>query len=124
MYHSIGNCYILRNALQANPKLLGQTTFVWLLVDDDLDTYLKSDKQFGRINDKQANWIVKLEQQKLFRQSFNFWCFQSGDSREPELAGILGAVMGSFYTIIVTLLLSFPIGVMTAVYLLKLRKEL
>ncbi|MFB0952856.1 MAG: phosphate ABC transporter permease PstA, partial [Rhodospirillales bacterium] len=49
--------------------------------------------------------------------SFNTTFFTSADSREPELAGIWGAVSGSFFTMIVTLLLSFPIGVAAAVYL-------
>jgi phosphate transport system permease protein len=40
-----------------------------------------------------------------------------GDSREPERAGIWGAVVGSFYTLVLTLLLSFPIGVASAIYL-------
>ena len=48
---------------------------------------------------------------------FNTLFFEAGDSREPELAGIRGAAMGSLYTLIVTLLLSFPIGVAAAVYL-------
>ncbi len=43
--------------------------------------------------------------------------FTAGDSREPELAGIRGAVVGSFYTLVITLILSFPIGVAAAVYL-------
>jgi phosphate transport system permease protein len=109
--------YRLRDKLQAEPQLLGQTVSIWLLVDDDVDTYLKSDKQFGRVSDKQIVWIMELEKQERFQQRFNYWFFQTGDSREPELAGILGAVMGSFYTLLVTLLLSFPIGVMAAVYL-------
>ena len=109
--------YRLRDKLQAEPQLLGQTVSIWLLVDDDVDTYLKSDKQFGRVSDKQIAWILALEKQERFQQRFNYWFFQTGDSREPELAGILGAVMGSFYTLLVTLLLSFPIGVMAAVYL-------
>jgi len=109
--------YNLRDKLQAEPQLLGKTVPIWLLVDDDVDTYLKSDKQFGRVSEKQIAWITELERQQRFQQRFNYWFFQTGDSREPELAGILGAVMGSFYTLLVTLLLSFPIGVMAAVYL-------
>ncbi len=109
--------YRLRDKLQAEPQLLGQTVPIWLLVDDDVDTYLKSDKQFGRVSQEQIAWITELEQQERFQKRFNYWFFQTGDSREPELAGILGAVMGSFYTLLVTLLLSFPIGVMAAVYL-------
>src|SRR5690606_20144633 len=40
-----------------------------------------------------------------------------GDSREPEMAGLWGAVVGSFFTMLVTLALSFPIGVAAAIYL-------
>jgi len=109
--------YRLRDKLQAEPHLLGKTVPIWLFVDDDVDTYLKSDKQFGRVSQEQIAWITELEQQERFQKRFNYWFFQTGDSREPELAGILGAVMGSFYTLLVTLLLSFPIGVMAAVYL-------
>jgi phosphate transport system permease protein len=48
---------------------------------------------------------------------FNRALFTNGDSRDPELAGILGAAKGSFYMLVVTLVLSFPIGVASAVYL-------
>ena len=51
------------------------------------------------------------------KKRFNTTFFTAGDSREPELAGILGAAAGSFFTLVVTLLLSFPIGVAAAVYL-------
>ena len=48
---------------------------------------------------------------------FNKWLFTNGDSRQPELAGLWGAVVGSFYSLVVTLALSFPLGVATAIYL-------
>ena len=48
---------------------------------------------------------------------FNRAFFTSGDSREPELAGIWGATKGSFFMLLVTLLLSFPLGVAAAIYL-------
>ena len=51
------------------------------------------------------------------RTSFNAGFFSGGDSREPELAGILGAVVGSVLTLAVTLALAFPLGVFTAIYL-------
>ena len=57
-----------------------------------------------------------LKAGKIEKQ-FNTILFNSGDSREPEVAGIRGALMGSFYTLLVTFLLSFPIGVTTAMYL-------
>jgi phosphate transport system permease protein len=70
-----------------------------------------------RISDLQLSWIDTLSDQGRIRKQFNTAFFTNGDSREPELAGIRGALVGSFYTLIVTLLLSFPIGVASAVYL-------
>lgn len=70
-----------------------------------------------KLQDQEASWLLTLEAQEIMSLNFNTTLFTSGDSREPEQAGIWGAVVGSFFTLIVTLLLSFPIGVMTAVYL-------
>jgi phosphate transport system permease protein len=62
-------------------------------------------------------WVDRLDEQGLVKSKFNTGFFTNGDSREPELAGIGGAVAGSFYTLLVTLSLSFPIGVAAAIYL-------
>jgi phosphate transport system permease protein len=70
-----------------------------------------------RVKDNQLSWIDEFQEQGRLEKRFNTTFFSAGDSREPELAGIKGAVSGSFYTLIVTLLLSFPIGVAAAVYL-------
>ena len=70
-----------------------------------------------RVSDKQIGWIDQLTAAGRLEKRFNRTFFQNGDSREPELAGIRGAAMGSFYTLIVTLALSFPVGVAAAVYL-------
>jgi phosphate transport system permease protein len=70
-----------------------------------------------RVKDRAVAWVWDLERRGLVEQQFNVAFFTNGDSREPELAGIGGAVMGSVYTLLVTLLLSFPIGVAAAVYL-------
>jgi phosphate transport system permease protein len=70
-----------------------------------------------RIKDNQIAWIDKLIAQDRIESRFNTTFFTAGDSREPELAGIWGAAMGSFFTLVVTLLLAFPVGVATAVYL-------
>jgi phosphate transport system permease protein len=70
-----------------------------------------------RLTDQQIGWVETFEQQDKIRKQFNTTFFTAGDSREPELAGIWGAAVGSFYTLVVTLLLSFPIGVAAAVYL-------
>lgn len=70
-----------------------------------------------RLRDVQISWLDQLEAKEKLTLKFNTAFFTNGDSREPELAGIWGALMGSIYTLIVTLILSFPMGVATAVYL-------
>jgi phosphate ABC transporter membrane protein 2, PhoT family (TC 3.A.1.7.1) len=113
--------YQLRAMLEQDPSLLGETRKVTMLADDDLDTYVKSvradDPFIGRLSEPQVEWINQLEAQGLVELKFNTNFFTSGDSSEPEQAGILGAVMGSLFTLIVTLALSFPIGVAAAIYL-------
>jgi phosphate transport system permease protein len=70
-----------------------------------------------RMTDKAITWMREMQAQDRVELNFNTTLFTAGDSREPEQAGIWGAVVGSFFTLAITLLLSFPIGVMTAVYL-------
>ena len=117
---STGAGYALRDMLREDPTLLGETRTLWLLADDDVDLFLKaSDKQRedSRLNGKQQQWVDELEASGETRMVFNRSLFTYGDSREPEQAGILGAILGSLFTMIVTLVLSFPVGVAAAIYL-------
>ena len=118
---SSGVGYDLKDRLVANPQLLGEKESVWTLADDDIDTYFKSwlagDAYAARLSEKQVLWIAELHQQGLIELQFNINLFTRGDSREPEQAGIRGAVMGSLLTLVLTLMLSFPIGVSAAIYL-------
>lgn len=118
---SNGAGFDLKDHLLANPLLLNQTETIWILADDDIDTYYKSwlegDAYTARLTDKQAQWIDTLHQLGRIELHFNRNLFTRGDSREPEQAGIRGALMGSLLTLLLTLILSFPIGVAAAVYL-------
>lgn len=118
---SIGAAFELRDMLLDNPSLLGQKKALWLLADDDVDTYYKSyradDPFVGRTSDQQLQRLQELTEAGEIRTQFNTRLFTSGDSSEPEMAGILGAVVGSLLTLLVTFALSFPIGVAAAVYL-------
>jgi phosphate transport system permease protein len=76
-----------------------------------------------KISDKEIVWLDGLKAQGLVHSRFNSQFFFTGASREPELAGIWGAVVGSFLTMIVTLGLSFPIGVSAAIYLEEFAKK-
>lgn len=118
---SIGAEYELLEHLQKNPQSINTTVEIWLLADDEIDTYFKhyhqSDEKYGRVNDVRESYILNLFESGDTRHSFNTRFFTNGDSREPELAGIKGALMGSALTLVITLLLSFPIGVSAALYL-------
>jgi len=70
-----------------------------------------------KFSDKEIAYADYLDAQGLVERQFNWKFFQRGDSREPELAGIWGAVVGSFFTMVITLMLSFPLGVAAAIYL-------
>lgn len=113
--------FTIKDALIAAPEDFNQTITIWVRLDDDVDSYLKEDFAKGtaglRINDQQAKWLEKLENEERIESRFNFSFFTSSDSREPELAGIKGALMGTLLTMFVTLMLSFPLGVAGALYL-------
>ena len=70
-----------------------------------------------KVSDNQIVWIETLKERGQVDTVFNTRFFTAGDSREPELAGILGAAVGSFWTMVVTFALAFPIGVAAAIYL-------
>ena len=118
-----GAAFDLRERVIENPNLIGTTQRVWLVADDDVDMLIKGhiDRNLPederRLNDRVIGYVDTLDEAGVVERKFNTTFFTAGDSREPEQAGILGALMGSFLTLIVTLLLSFPIGVAAAVYL-------
>ena len=120
---SSGAAFQLREMVLNNPTLIGQTQSVWVPADDDVDMLIKGHyrrdvpESERRINDRQLTWIDQLTSAGKIRKRFNRTFFTAGDSREPELSGVGGALVGSIYTLVVTLLLSFPIGVAAAIYL-------
>jgi len=124
LYKIVSNSaeYELADRLKASHSLLGQSEKLWVLADDDIDTYFKSlnssDGPFiGRTSEKQQQWIQSLVDEGKIELRFNSNFFKTGDSREPEQAGIGGAIVGSLFTLFITLALAFPIGVAAAVYL-------
>ena len=115
--------YDLQRRVAADPQLIGARQEVWLLASAAVDTFVKGNIDRGLeeanrpIKDNQIEWIDQLQAAGKIERHFNTVLFRNGDSREPEQAGIRGALMGSFFTLLVTFFLSFPIGVATAVYL-------
>jgi phosphate transport system permease protein len=119
----------LRDMLVANPTLMGKSVDVWLVSSDDVDMfekgYISRDdvEDDRRVKDDQVAWLDAFRREGRIDKRVNWALFTAGDSREPELAGIRGAIVGSLLTLIVTLLLSFPIGVLAATYLEEFAPE-
>ena len=115
---SSGAEFVLLQKLFTNPDLVDQEKLtLWVKADDDVDTYYKLEKRTSRISDRQVELIDQLEAKSRIRTAFNTTLFTASDSREPEQAGIRGALLGSFWTLLVTLLVSLPVGVAAAIYL-------
>jgi phosphate transport system permease protein len=70
-----------------------------------------------RVSDQLIVWTRALEARGAINAVFNTYLFANADSREPELAGVKGALYGSILTMIITIMISVPIGVFTALYL-------
>ncbi len=120
---SSGAGYDLRKMYLADPTLSAQTRRVWVTASDDVDVLMKggiarkSKESERRVSDQELQWIDTLIASGDLELKFNTNFFTAGDSREPEQAGILGALVGSLWTLSVCFVLSFPLGIMTAVYL-------
>ncbi len=120
---SVGAAYQVRELIAADPELLGTTQTIWVPASSNVDMLIKGnidaelDEALRPLSDMQIEWVRQLQDAGRLETRFNMALFTNGDSREPELAGIKGAVMGSFYMLIVTLVMSFPIGVAAAIYL-------
>lgn len=78
---------------------------------------LETPESNRKVQDREVAILENLRDQGLVSSSLNLLFFTSGDSREPELAGILGALVGSALTMAVTLIICLPLGVGAAIYL-------
>lgn len=115
--------FTLRNMTLDDPAIIGTTRRVWFKTSDDVDSFAKGNiprdvpELERRVNDRQIGWYDALAAEGRIEKRFNTTLFTAGDSREPEQAGVWGAMVGSFFTMMVTLALSFPLAVATAIYL-------
>ena len=108
---TVANTYIKGKLFQPLTSMADASAGNWEIV-----TFTTPENN-RRVKDATVVWTQRLMDEGKLEMRFNSTFFTAGDSREPEQAGILGAMRGSFFTLVVTLLLSFPIGVASAVYL-------
>jgi len=120
---SRGAHFELRRMVRDEPELIDTVQRVWLTASSDVDMLVKGSmprevpESERRLNDRQLAWLDALEEKGQLQTTFNGRFFTGSDSREPELAGIGGALAGSFWTLLITLVLAFPLGVAAAIYL-------
>ena len=120
---SDGAQYILRDFVVENPEVIGETVSLAVPVSDPFDQLAKGLIDPGtaeaqrRLSDRQIAWFRALEEQGLIETELNTYLLTNADSRFPELAGLKGAIWGSFYLILVCFVISFPLGIGAAIYL-------
>ena len=113
----------VRQMVYNDPSLVGQTLTLTMPTSDQVDQLLKGyidrnvPESRRKISDQQIAWVDRLKEQGVIKSKFNKIFFTNPDSRDPELAGIASAVMGSVMILFVAFVLAFPIGVGAAVYL-------
>ncbi len=115
--------FFVRNAVIANPSVIGGTLTLEVPAADIFDQLNKGNisrdtpEQNRRVNDQQIGWFDTLVEQGRVSTPFNWGLFFNADSRFPEIAGLSGAIVGSFYALLVCFLISFPVGIAAAIYL-------
>lgn len=120
---SIAAGFQIRDMVRDDPSLIGSTQTIRVPASATVDMLVKGnidpgvDEALRPISDQSIRWVDELQASGRLGLDFNTALFTNGDSREPELAGIKGALMGSFYMLLVTIVLAFPIGVAAAIYL-------
>ena len=113
----------IKNAFIKNNNLVGKKINLEITASDDIDQPHKGNYPRDLPEDRRriSNFQLKIydnfvADEKIVK-NFNNYFFSNGDSRDPELAGIGGALVGSFYSILICLLLSFPVAVLASIYL-------
>ena len=115
--------YELRLDIEKSGRIDQPSGIFWVKSSDDVDMLMKErmdrtiPENQRRLNDMQIGWVDALVANERIDLVFNRSFFTKADSREPESAGILGAIVGSAFALIVTMLFALPLAVMAAIYL-------
>ena len=113
----------IKKAFLEDNTLIGKKIILEITASDDIDQLHKGNyprdlpEDRRRISNIQLKIYDNLVENKKIIKNFNNYFFNNGDSRDPELAGIGGALVGSFYSILICLLLAFPVAVLASIYL-------
>ena len=126
---SSGKDIRITKMVKNNPSLFGTITKVKFALDDDIDSFLRgyikreTPESERRISNKVIEYVDKLNEEGRITYEFSDYILSGSASGNPEMAGIKGAFIGSMLTLSVCLLISFPLGIATAVYLEEIAKK-
>lgn len=121
--------FFVRNAVVADPSVIGGTLTLEIPAADIFDQFAKgaipreTPEVNRRISDQQIAWFDQLERDGRVSMPFNWGLFFNSDSRFPELAGLAGAIVGTFYAVVICFAISFPAGIAAAIYLEEFAKK-
>jgi phosphate transport system permease protein len=113
----------VRRHVVADPGLIGRSLTLSVPASDPFDQLNKGviDRDLPedrrRVTDEEIALFESLEARGLVSLPINWGLITNSDSRFPELAGLAGAIVGSFYALLVCFLISFPVGIAAAIYL-------
>ncbi|SDO31886.1 phosphate ABC transporter membrane protein 2, PhoT family (TC 3.A.1.7.1) [Filomicrobium insigne] len=113
----------IRNKIESDRSVIGQTVPVWVLANGEVDALIKGSidrntpEERRQLNNKQLAWIDKLIAEGRLEKQFNTGLFTYGASSQPETAGLAVALIGSFFMMLIVALVAVPIGVAAAAYL-------
>jgi len=119
----------LRDIVAADPSVIGTTRNVNILAAANLDSAFKGQIDLSveearrKVSDQQIAWMNKLKADGVMAEHFNTGLFSYGASSRPETSGMGVAIIGSFYMMVIVLLLALPIGVAASIYLEEFAKK-
>jgi phosphate transport system permease protein len=111
----------IKNYVINNPDSIGQRVDIWVGVSSKIDQYYKGNSE--SISGYYLDFIEENFPENKIKTSFSLNYFNSGDSTNPEMAGIGVALIGTLLTVMIFLLVSFPLAVLLALYLEEFAKK-
>lgn len=124
---SLGAELDVRDLLILKPESIGSSVTLTVAMSSDVDQFhkanLRGEEFKSRLKEKQKQWLQSLVESDRVSIQFNSDFFTNADSRYPELAGIGGAIVGTVYTLLICLMISFPLGVAAAIYLEEFSRD-
>lgn len=113
----------IRDYVLSNPSVIGQTIKIPVLAHGNVDAFMKgsisrntpSDRR--QLNDQQVEWVDKLHAGGALYRDWNWGLFRFGASSQPETSGLRVAIIGSFFMMLIVIVLAVPLGVAAAAYL-------